>query len=487
MDSPQPRVDPLLGRTLDGRYQIHGLIGEGGMGAVYRATHLLMGKACAIKVLRGPAAARERAGKRFRREAQSASRLDHEHCIRVTDFGITDDGLMYLVMELLDGKSLAEELVLHGALPVPRVAALAAQIAEALAHAHGLGIVHRDLKPDNIFLCARPRGEFVKVLDFGLAKILEGEASRGSPSTLSELGSVFGTPEYMSPEQAEARPLDARSDLYSFGCLLYQMLTGQLPFQAGSVVAVLTKQMTEAPVSPAARRPDLSLPEPLVSLCLRCLEKDPRRRPPSARWIADELGRLDLGARIPPRIAALETMELETAPAAPRRGRLWLLFAAGAATGTAAVVVGVILSSRPAPPPVSSAPAAAPARLDARPAASVPDASTRAAAVADADAGASPAAAEERPPAPTPSTTTRVADHLRDAARYRAQGNRLRELYHLQQAVRLDPGHPTANLRLGSALLEDGQRELACARFARAGNIARSLYESASCAVPAPH
>src|SRR5688572_18266908 len=145
------------------------------MGAVYRATHLLMGKPCAIKVLRGPAAAREVAGKRFQREAQSASRLDHDHCIRVTDFGITDDHLMYLVMELLDGQSLAAELEVMGALPAGRVVAITRQIAEALAHAHELGIVHRDLKPDNIILVSRAgQSDFVKVLDFGLAKLTDG-------------------------------------------------------------------------------------------------------------------------------------------------------------------------------------------------------------------------------------------------------------------------------------------------------------------------
>ena len=348
MESPQPRPDPLLGRVLDGRYQIHDLLAIGGMGSIYRATHLLMRKACAIKVLRATSGAADLAARRFRREAESASRLDHEHCIRVSDFGVTEDGLPYLVMELLDGRSLAEELETRGALKLPRVLTIARQIALALEHAHGLGIVHRDLKPDNVFLVRRPgQGDFVKVLDFGLAKLVEDGAGSAAPSTLSAMGTVFGTPEYMSPEQAEARPIDARSDLYAFGCLLYQLMTGQLPFQAATHVAILTKHISERPTSPAVRRPDLSLPPALVDLCLRCLEKKPAQRPPSAGAIARELDQIgataatEIGAipRVSGKVASLVTVELEPPP--PRRSLLpWFL--AGAAVGALLFAIGLL-------------------------------------------------------------------------------------------------------------------------------------------------
>src|SRR5688572_21995825 len=180
------------------------------MGAVYRATHTLMDKVLAVKVLRPALASDEAAARRFRREAKSASRLDHDHCIRVTDFGVTDEGLLYLVMELLQGVSLGETIHAKGALPPARTVRIAGQVADALAHAHDLGIVHRDLKPDNIYLVHKGGDpDFVKVLDFGLAKVLEAEPTGGKTT---QAGVVFGTPEYMSPEQAEGRPLDGRSD-----------------------------------------------------------------------------------------------------------------------------------------------------------------------------------------------------------------------------------------------------------------------------------
>src|SRR5262249_20890042 len=166
-----------------------------------------------------------------------------------------------------------------GALHLPRALHIARQVAAALAHAHALGIVHRDLKPDNVFLISRGGDpDFVKVLDFGLAKILD-DRTGNRHSTLSEAGTVFGTPEYMAPEQAEGKPLDARADLYSFGVVLYHMMTGQLPFQGANIASILSQHLTESPVSPSARRPDLSFPPGLVSLCLKCLEKEPDRRP----------------------------------------------------------------------------------------------------------------------------------------------------------------------------------------------------------------
>jgi serine/threonine-protein kinase len=483
--------DPLLGRTLDGRYQLHEKLGEGGMGAVYRAIHTLMGKPCAIKVLRGPTAVQELAGKRFQREAQSASRLDHPHCIRVTDFGRTADGIAYLAMELLEGRSLADELETLGALPLGRVVSITRQVAEALEHAHGLGVVHRDLKPDNIMLVDRggaggPGGDFVKVLDFGLAKLVATgrDAPGGSLSTLSEMGSVFGTPEYMSPEQAEGRPLDARADLYSLGVLLYQMLTGQLPFQAASFIAVLAKHMTETPISPAQRRPDLALPPAIVDLCLRLLHKDPAHRPQTASEVIATLDGVEVKPRVSVKVAAHPTVELSQVGAASvpaidvprRRPWLWGVIALPIAAG---IVVAALAWRSPAPPPPTPAPAPTPA-----PVTVVADATPVVVAAITPDAAAPPAPAPAAAPAPPPAESPRSApsasDHLREAARHRAT-NRIKELWHLQQALKADPQNREALLRLGTMLLEDGQKQLGCEKLRRAGKIARSLYEQAGC------
>jgi serine/threonine-protein kinase len=484
----EAEADPLLGRTLDGKYQLHDRLGEGGMGAVYRATHTLMGKPCAVKVLRGPQAASELAWKRFQREAQSASRLDHEHIIRVTDFGRTADGVAYLVMELLEGRSLAEALAASGALPVARAVTLARQVASALAHAHGLGVVHRDLKPDNIMLVERGGEERVKVLDFGLAKLVERSRADGRRlTTLSEVGSVFGTPEYMSPEQAQGETVDARADLYALGVVLYQMLTGTLPFQGASFLSVLHRHVTEAPVSPAARRPDLRLPEAAVALVMRCLEKDPAKRPAGAKEVEEELAGMQVDPappRVPGAVAESPTEELSAVNAVafeeelverPRaRWPLWV--AAGVlVVGVAGAVVmaGVREETRPAPAPEPlSAPAPAPEPLPAP----APAPEPLPASASDADAGTVPL-----PPEVTPVKRSRAEDHLAAAARYRKAGNRIKELFHLQQALKSEPDHGEALVAMGKALIENGQKELGCQRLARAGAAARSLYRSSGC------
>jgi len=308
--------DPLAGRVLSGRYRLIEVIGRGGMGAVYRAHHILMDKGVAVKVLRQELASDTEAVARFHREARSASRLDHENIIRVSDFGQTDDGLLFLVMELLDGENLAQALR-RGPLPWRRAATVARAVALGLGHAHEQGVIHRDLKPENIVLVRRGnksrQGMFVKVLDFGLAKLVhlkppgEGEgptdgtaaeAGEGEPDvaiqSLTRAGVVFGTPEYMSPEQAEGRSLDARTDIYALGVVCYQMLTGKLPFTAPTFLALIAKTVNEPPpplrsvIADAA----LELPLELEELVLHCLAKSPAERPQTAEDFADSLSQL---------------------------------------------------------------------------------------------------------------------------------------------------------------------------------------------------
>ncbi len=279
---------------LDDRYQLEECIGRGGMGEVYRARHLRMAGRVAVKILRPDLAADSTASRRFLREAKSTFHLDHHHCVRVIDFGATDDGFLYLVMEYVDGRTVGAELEVDGALAPARVVHILTQLARALAHAHARGLVHRDLKPDNIMLLHRDGDpDFVKVLDFGLAKMVD--TSRAFTATLSVTpltarGVVFGTPIYMSPEQAMDQPLDARSDLYSVGVLAYEMLVGQPPFEGFGFMDVLRQHVQAAPTPPSQRRPGLPIPPQLEALVMACLAKAPTQRPANAATLADALG-----------------------------------------------------------------------------------------------------------------------------------------------------------------------------------------------------
>jgi serine/threonine protein kinase len=277
-------ADPLVGRVLGGRYRLTDRLGQGGMGTVYRAVHTLMDKPLAVKILRGELSTDTEAIARFHREARSASRLDHDHCIRVTDFGQTEDRLLYLAMELLEGRSLTQRIK-ESSMPIAEAAQIAHAVAQALEHAHEAGIIHRDLKPDNVFLARRPRGrEIVKVLDFGLAKLAD---DSGKSRSITRDGTVFGTPEYMAPEQAQGEPLDPRTDLYALGVLLFHMLTGELPFRAETFVALLTKHVRDVPPRPSDLEP--SIPPELETIVLTCMQKKPAQRYPSATALAEAL------------------------------------------------------------------------------------------------------------------------------------------------------------------------------------------------------
>ncbi|HEY8072777.1 MAG TPA: protein kinase [Labilithrix sp.] len=267
--------DPLIGRTLPGGYVILDLVGIGGMGRVYRAEQTNLGRTVAVKIIHPHLVGEENAAARFITEARAASRLNHPNSVAVIDFGKTEDGQLYLVMEFLRGKDLARVQYEEGPLSFRRIVSILKQMLAALSEAHHLGIIHRDLKPENVILePVRTGGDFVKVVDFGLAKM---RAESEKPSITSP-GIVCGTPEYMSPEQGRGDPLDARSDIYAVGVIFYQLLTGRLPFEAESPTQVVLMHITEPPPDPRAAAPERMIPSLLADVCLMALAKDPAHR-----------------------------------------------------------------------------------------------------------------------------------------------------------------------------------------------------------------
>ncbi|MCA9655058.1 MAG: protein kinase [Myxococcales bacterium] len=277
----QSPASSMAGTVLDHRYRILRLLKAGGMGTVYEGEQLRLGKRVAIKVLRPEATYNEAARRRFEREAKLASRIRHRNVVDLLDFGVQDD-TAYYVMELLEGRDLSSLLHEEGRLPWDRARPILLQIARGLAAAHRLGIVHRDVKPGNCFLVAQEEdrdeeeGQQVKVLDFGIAKLDPSHANDGGVTRTSEL---VGTVAYMSPEQAQSQPVDARSDVYSLGVLAYQVLTGERPFHDDNVFNLLLKHMNEPP--PPLRALDPSIPEPVEAAVLQALAKEPAARFPS--------------------------------------------------------------------------------------------------------------------------------------------------------------------------------------------------------------
>lgn len=276
------KKDELIGRTIEGRYRIDSLIGLGGMGSVYCATRLLIGDEVAMKILHTERVADPRAGERFRREAQAAARLKHPNAVTIHDFGITDDGLQYLVMELLEGQSLRQIIKQQGPLSASVAAEITTQVCAALDEAHQRHIIHRDIKPDNIIINSTTAGLRVKVLDFGIAKLRDDVASH-----LTQTGSVMGTPHYMSPEQCLGEELDSRADIYSMGIVLYEMLCGRVPFNSPISTAVVVQHVNQPP--PSLRAINISISPQVEAVVFHALEKQRDARPPTAGALAQEL------------------------------------------------------------------------------------------------------------------------------------------------------------------------------------------------------
>lgn len=359
--------DPRASVVVDGRYEILEALGEGGMGTVYAVRHVTLDRRLAMKVLRRDLLADAELAARFLREAKATAAIDHPSVVAISDFGAMEDGSPYFVMELLEGETLAARLRARGPLPPASAARLAARIADALAAAHAVNVVHRDLKPENVFLVGARREtapeEDVRVVDFGAATIV-------GASKLTRPGIVFGTPAYMSPEQASGEPVDGRADVYSLGVVLFEMLTGRAPFQAETYAEVLTKHLFEAPPRPAP--PSGARLGALEDVVMRALAKEPSARYASMAAFAQALEAAAVDGVAAPSIrggrARAPTMKLSRpagahgrerssgpwSTAATRRRIVVGVVAACAALGLAAIAVSV------AAPPREVAPAGVP-------------------------------------------------------------------------------------------------------------------------------
>ncbi len=271
-------ADPLIGTVVSDRYRIDELLGSGAMGRVYKAEHVLIRKRLALKVLHRELASSPDLVARSEREAMAAANIEHPNVASATDFGKLEDGSVFLALEFVEGKSLLDLMQL-GTMPAERALHITRQIASALAAAHELNIVHRDVKPDNVMLMDKAGDpDFVKVLDFGVAKVPIGDMGGGDGHPVTQVGTVFGTPEYMAPEQALGSPVDPRADLYALGVVLYQMLSGMHPFDQESGLGILSQQLTKPAPPFSERAPNVSVPPRVEEVVLRLLAKDVDQR-----------------------------------------------------------------------------------------------------------------------------------------------------------------------------------------------------------------
>ncbi|OJT27406.1 hypothetical protein BO221_05385 [Archangium sp. Cb G35] len=478
--------DPLIGAQL-GEYVVRERIGEGGMGIVYRGEQPLIGKQVAVKVLRAEVGERSQHVERLLAEARAVNAIRHRGIIDIFSFGQTPDGRQYFVMEYLQGSALDAHLARHGSLPLREVLHISEELLDALAAAHEAGVIHRDLKPNNLFLVRQPGGgTYVKVLDFGLAK--QTSSTHGNtPQT--QQGIVMGTPEYMAPEQACALPVSSKTDLYSFGVMLFQMLTGQLPFAARSSMELLVQHITQPPPSVLTLRPEL--PSELAALVSKLLAKAPEERPAMeevraglqrlARLVPEEGGPVKAvrGAKRPPaprplpappsppeeHPALAKTVISLTAIPVARRSRAPLIAVAGGFLLT--LGAGLFYFPRSEPPPVAPpvVEARAPAVVEpppaAPPAVAVASAAEPVPAAEPAPFSPEPLTPPESPSGPAPDTRpSSNTAQVRGPPRGRTERNPL-----LARIERLEK-------RLRSAGLPDDEREQALALLEKARDMA---------------
>jgi serine/threonine-protein kinase len=332
----------IVGSTLSGRYLVTRKVGQGGMGAVYEATHTLIGKRVAVKVLLEKYAQREAIVKRLKQEAQLASSIGNEHIIDITDFGNTEDGRTFVVMEFLEGESLAECLSREPKLPEQRILRVAQQTASALAAAHAKGVVHRDIKPENIFLLKRKEQDFVKVVDFGISKSLRA-SSEEDEVRLTQTGMVLGTPLYMSPEQARGdEDLDHRVDVWALGVIMYEAATGRVPFSGNNYLSVISQVLNEDPKPVRDVRPDLS--EEFEAIISRAMAKERGDRYANAQEMLHDLSALlDDPTHSTERAKITGPRRLLPRPKIPRVA--WAVGGIGVAVGGAAIVVMLLMGS----------------------------------------------------------------------------------------------------------------------------------------------
>jgi len=520
-------AERLIGTDLDGRYRIDELIGAGGMGAVFRGHHKFMDQAVAIKVLRPTLASDPSAARRFVREARGTLKVDSEHAVKVLDFAITDDGLLYMVLELLEGRTVGAELTDDGPMAPRRAVRVARQVCDALAAAHRVGFIHRDLKPDNVMLVRRAGDpDFAKVLDFGLAKVMEGAGEHAlSMAALTQGGLVFGTPDYMAPEQALGQALDARCDLYALGATLFEMLTGRPPFVAASPLEVLAAHVRELPPRLRTVRAELAIPDQLEQLVASCLAKPVERRPTSAVELGVALQAIEAQLAGGRRSALAETMPvpalradvvatrpLATGPgqAADRgeSGGLGLGESAAATTRGASagfsadelprrrsrapmIIVGAAVLAAAALVAIATRPRARPTPALVVAAAGAPPALPVDAGVLDAparDAGRPAVDAAPREPtagraaAAAAAAAERLAAHLSAAESAHRSGNRLRQLAEADAALTLAPGNRRARFLIGDALVAAGDLAQGCRFLRRAGaGVATARADAAGC------